>query len=252
MDIKNNRNDGVKFILAIVLTVIMIGLFGQIARGQNYENADSVGLVFVDSLVQVYFEFRQENGGVNAIYTEPLDSTTAANFIFNTAVQGGQIIYNATLQQMQSGRITRMTSDISDALVALTGQNYRNRAERQFINNLTPNCDSLGACLGYFTFKQPGQPDKILRIRDNAQVREVNAQGNNVQGGLQGNVRFIAGTNLLEIPFTAGSLNGTTVYLALVDQGRGGRQRWRSGDRVFTLIQRKALADTQAASALGK
>jgi len=258
MDIRNNRNDGVKWLLSIVFICILLGLFGQLARAQNYEQADSVGVIFTDSTAQLYFEWRGKTGGVNAIYTEPLDSATAANFAFNVAVQAGNIQYQALQLLAESKRIDGLQNDVSGVLEALTGETYRQRAERQFINNLTPSCDSLNVCQGFYTFRQTGQADKILRIRraanGNVTVREVNSQGNNVSGGLQSGIRFEAGTNVFELIFTAGSLNGRTVTFYDAGANRN-RKRWAAldanGNREFLLIERKNLGGT-GATGLGK
>lgn len=259
MDIRNNRNDGVKWLLSIVFICILLGLFGQLARAQNYEQADSVGVIFSDSTAQLYFEWRVENSTKpDSKYSEPLDSATAANFAFNVANQAGNIQFQALQLLAQSKRIDALQSDVSSVLQALTGETYRQRAERQYINNLTPSCDSLSVCQGFYTFRQTGQANKILRIRraanGNVTVREVNSQGNNVSGGLQSGIRFEAGTNVFELIFTAGSLTGRTVTFYDAGQNRN-RKRWAAldsaGYREFLLIERKNLNDT-GATGLGK
>ena len=231
-------------ILAIIVVCLLVGIVG--ARAQNFEQADSIGLVQLDSMYQLYFEFRKDNGGVNAIYTEPLDSATAANFAFNVAIGAQNILTQADLQYMQSRRINRATNDVSDILQTLTGQSFNQRSEQAFINNLAPSCDSLGVCTGYYTFKQDGQVDKILRVRGNGTVRQVKANGSLLSGGLQGAVKFLAGANRFEIVFSAGSLSGQTVTLTTVEAGRAGRQRWKSADLAFTLAQKLNLSDTGA------
>ena len=249
---KKNQVTWWHFAAAIVIC-LLIGVAGSL-RAQNYEQADSIGVIFQDSTVQLYFEWRNEIGGVNAIYTEPLDSATAANFAFNVAVQANNTTFQALQLLGQSGRIRRFTRDASDVLQALEGRTYRQKSEAQFINNLSPACDSTGVCTGFYTFKQTGQAGRILRIRNSGAVREVNANGNNTSGGLQGTVRFLAGTNLFEIVFSAGPLNGQTIQLYNIPSNRN-RQRWASieadGDRLFLLVERKNLGDTQA-TALGK
>lgn len=41
MDIRNNRNAGVRLLLAAILTCIMLGLFGQLAKAQNMTPTDT-------------------------------------------------------------------------------------------------------------------------------------------------------------------------------------------------------------------
>ena len=42
MDIRNNRNDGVRLLLAAILTCVMLGLFGQLARAQSVIPSDTI------------------------------------------------------------------------------------------------------------------------------------------------------------------------------------------------------------------
>ena len=233
-------------ILAIIVVCLLIGIVG--ARAQSYENADSLNVIpYNDSLLQLYGQFNSDNGASTAAVSEPLDTATLVNYLFNIAVQANAGLAQGHLILMQQGRVNRATADISDLLLAYTGKTYRQLAEERFIANLAP-CDTANTCQGFYTFKQTGQPNKILRIRGTGAVREVNAQGNQVGGGISGNIRFYAGTLLMGINITAGpaDLLNKELIFTNVEATPNGRQRWRTNDRVFSLTQRLRLGDTGA------
>lgn len=235
----------------ILFFLLMLPVF---ATAQNYAQADSIGVVFQDSTVRLYFEWNQDDGSILAEYTKRYDTTTAVNFVFNTTVQANNQAFDALKILGRTKKINQFTSDASNVLSQITGRTYRQTGETRFANNLAITCDSTGQCQSFYTFRQQGQPNKIFRIRKavngNLTCREVNDQGNNVAGGLQANIIFKAGTNLFELAFTAGSLNGTTITLYDFGLTENDRPIWTSLDtsflRVFTLIQRNRLADTGA------
>ena len=74
----------------------------------------------------------------------------------------------------------------------------------------------------------------------------MNAQGNQVGGGISGNIRFYAGTLLMGINITAGpaDLINKELIFTNVEATPNGRQRWRTNDRAFSLTQRLRLGDT--------
>lgn len=232
----------------MILICFLISLAAHTARGQNYENADSLNVVvYNDSLLQLYGQFVQENGASTAALSEPIDTQTLINYLFNIAIQANNTLVQADLLQMQSQRIQKATNRISQLLQAYTGKTYRQMSEERFIFNLAP-CDTANVCQGFYTLRQTGQPNKILRIRSTGNVREVNTNGNQVAGGINGNLRFYAGVNRFSITVTAGpaDLLNREIFLTQIDATANGRARWRSADRAFTLVQRVRLGDTGA------
>ena len=233
-------------ILAIIVVCLLVGVVG--ARAQNYENADSLNVIpYNDSLLQLYGQFNADNGASTAAVSEPLDTATIVNYLFNIAVQANAGIAQGHLILMQQRRVNQATADISDLLVLYTGKTYRQLSEERFIANLAP-CDTANVCQGFYTFKQTGQVNKILRIRSTGAVREVNAQGQQVAGGITGTIRFYAGTLLMGVNITAGpaDLINKELIFTNVEATPNGRQRWRTNDRVFSLTQRLRLGDTGA------
>ena len=233
-------------ILAIIVVCLLVGVVG--ARAQNYENADSLNVIpYNDSLLQLYGQFNADNGASTAAVSEPLDTATIVNYLFNIAVQANAGIAQGHLILMQQRRVNQATADISDLLVLYTGKTYRQLSEERFIANLAP-CDTANVCQGFYTFKQTGQVNKILRIRSTGAVREVNAQGQQVAGGITGTIRFYAGTLLMGVNITAGpaDLLNKELIFTNVEATPNGRQRWRTNDRVFSLTQRLRLGDTGA------
>lgn len=233
-------------ILAIIVVCLLVGVVG--ARAQNYENADSLNVIpYNDSLLQLYGQFNADNGASTAAVSEPLDTATIVNYLFNIAVQANAGIAQGHLILMQQRRVNQATADISDLLVLYTGKTYRQLSEERFIANLAP-CDTANVCRGFYTFKQTGQVNKILRIRSTGAVREVNAQGQQVAGGITGTIRFYAGTLLMGVNITAGpaDLLNKELIFTNVEATPNGRQRWRTNDRVFSLTQRLRLGDTGA------
>lgn len=248
----NNSKVTWKFIALWIVVCLLIGIVGSSLKAQNFEQADSVGLVQLDSLYQLYFEWTRDDGGKNAVYSEPLDSATAANFAFNVGVGSGQILVQAAQMKMQKDRVDALQADVGKILTTLTGKNFAKTSEDRFINNLTPNCDTISpfTCQGYYTLTRRNETNRILRIRDSGLVREVNSSGANVAGGIQGNVKFIAGSNQFEINITAPAGLVGVLTFTTIDSKRN-RQRWSTDDAKatrYTLVQRKALSDTGASS----
>ncbi len=228
--------------------ILFLLLLPAFASAQSYENADSLNVIpYNDSLLQLYGQFNADNGASTAAVSEPLDTATLINYLFNIAVQANAYLSQGHLILMQQGRVNRATADISDLLVLYTGKTYRQLSEERFIANLAP-CDTANVCQGFYTFKQDGQADKILRIRGTGAVREVNKQGQQVGGGITGNIRFYAGTLLMGVNITAGpaDLINKELIFTNVEATPNGRQRWRTNDRVFSLTQRLRLGGTGA------
>lgn len=242
-------------IIAAALICLLIGIVAHTAKAQNYAQADSIGVIFQDSTVRLYFEWNQDDGSIIAEYTKRYDTITAVNFVFNTTVQANNQTFDALKILGRTRNINRFTSNASSVLSQITGRTYRQTSEMRFANKLALTCDSTGQqCQSFYTFRQEGQPNKILRIRKaangNLTCREVNNQGNNVAGGLQANIIFKAGTNLFELAFTAGPLNGTTITLYNFGLTENNRPIWMSLNtsflRVFSLIQRASINDVEA------
>lgn len=254
MDIYNSRAGGVKFLLLWVLVVLLIGIIGSSLTAQSYEQADSVSLVQVDSLYQLYFEWKKDNGEADFKLTEPMDSSTIANFAFNIGVGAGSVLVDASKLKMQEDRIKALQHDVGDVLQTLLGVNFRQRSEQVYINNLAYRCDSLGTtCEGFYTLTRRNEPNRIIRIRNNGQVRQVNSNGSNTAGGIQGSVLFVAGSNRFEIVVTAPANLVGTLTFTTIDAKRE-RLRWSTDDAKatrYTLIQRKRLSDT-GSQILGK
>lgn len=241
------------FLFIIVLLCMLAGAIGT-AKAQNYELADSVGLVQIDSLYKLYFNWKNDDGTIADIkYSEPLDSATAANFAFNVAIGAGSILVQAAQLKMEKDRVDGLQNDAGIILSTLTGKNFRQTSEQRFISTLAINCDSTGTtCESFYTLSRRNETNKILRIRQNGSVREVNSNGSNTQGGLQGSVRFVAGSNQFEIAFTAGALSGTTLTFTTIPARRD-RPRWSTDDpraTRYTLLQRKRLSDSTTANVL--
>ena len=255
MSIHNSRKEGILFILFWLAVIVLIGVTAQVARSQEGVNfdlskADSIWIVqYNDSLYQLAAILTLETREEIQVKTKPSDSLSIARDLLNIGTQSNGTVMDAYRILFERRRIARLTRSISDALQAFTGRTYWQQQELTFINELAP-CNSSGSvCEAFYTFAQEDMPNRIIRIRSNGSIREVNILGQAVTGGIQGNIKLNAGAGLFTITINAGpaDLINKELEFALSTQPTvNGNRYWRTSDFVFKLVQRKRLNDVGA------
>lgn len=255
MSIYNSRKEGLFFVLFWLAVIVLISVTGQFAKAQEQEvnfdmsNADSIWIQrFNDTLYQLVGMVKLESGAEFQVKTKPEDSLTTRGYLINIGTQANSRIIDAYRVFFERRRINRLTNSISSALLGFSGLNYRQEQERLFISELAP-CNTAGVCEWFYTFAQDGKPNRIVRIRATGVVREVNAVGQVVSGGIQGRVKMSAGVGLFSINVNSGpsDLIGREIEFALSARTTAnGNQIWRTSDSMFKLVRRKALTDAGA------
>jgi len=238
------------FVFCILLCFLLSAVFSTL-KAQDYSRADSALLITAtDSTYRVYTQYATAADQSAGYTTEQLDSNQTANLLFNMLYDARLRVYVQSANLLfSSGQVTNLKQDIDAALLSLTGKNYVQLSEVRYINQLAP-CDAQSAnCEAFYTFKRPGGFTHILRIRNTGAVREVNAQGQQVAGGFQGNVKIWAGMQELELTFSAGPVPGLDIYIYQLP-AKNNRQRWTTTDKGYYLIRRNRLADTGANAAI--
>ena len=238
------------FICFVVLLIIALSAIFSSLKAQDFSRADSALLITAtDSTYRVYTQYMTDADQSAGYTTEQLDSVQTANLLFNMLYDAQLRVYVQSAQLLFSTpQVTALKQDIDAALTALGGVTYLQMSEARYITQLAP-LRANGQNEGFYSFKQ-GATTKIIRIRGNGAVREVNNSGATVAGGLQGNVKIWAGLQRIEITFNAGPLTGQSFdFYQLPDKNN--RARWATTDKGAFLIRRKAVGDT-GANALGK
>lgn len=233
-----------------VLIVLMLSAIFSALRAQDFSRADSALLITAtDSTFRVYTQYANDADQSAGYTTEQLDSVQTANLLFNMLYDAQLRVYVQSAQLLFSApQVTALKQDIDAALTALSGVNYLQMSEARYITQLAP-LQSNGQNEAFYSFKQ-GATTKIVRIRGNGAVREVNSSGATVAGGLQGNVKIWAGLQRIEVTFNAGPLTGQSFDFYQLP-AKNNRPRWATTDKGTFLIRRNAVGYV-GANALGK
>lgn len=217
----------IKLIILSILLTVAQGYGQQI----DYRNIDSLSVIAVsDTTVRLIIGTYVVNpdGSIDTVFVRkaPVLKGQAAKELFNGIWDSQNVLAAAEVELIQEPLIVNRLTRINSGIQTITGNNYFQEAWGQY-----------GAqVVGYYEVRRNGTrvfAEVLTTQAGQGQIRQVNAQGQPVQGGLNGTFR-IRSANRVEL------VNFITGVPSVILSRRPSEPIFRSLDRstVLTFLRR--------------